>query len=91
MAYCLHARSRGWKRRSLLTFMYFLAHLFLLDPSAMDYVGFRAARCRAGLADWLFGPDRGILLNDVPGTGAWNTEPFPPDGWREQLGWTPPV
>ncbi|KFI72008.1 hypothetical protein BLSS_1693 [Bifidobacterium longum subsp. suis] len=26
-----------------------------LDPSAMDYVGFRAARCRAGLADWLFG------------------------------------
>lgn len=62
-----------------------------LDPSAMDYVGFRAARCRAGLADWLFGPDRGILLNDVPGTGAWNTDPFPPDGWREQLGWTPPV
>ena len=48
-----------------------------LDSAAMDYVGLRA--------------DRGRLLNDVPGTGAWNTDSFPPDGWREQLGWTPPV
>ncbi|MBT1174537.1 hypothetical protein JS530_03265 [Bifidobacterium sp. LC6] len=62
-----------------------------LDSRAMDYVGWRAARYRADLADILFGPRWGILLNDVPGNGAWNVKPFPPAGWREQLGWRPPV
>ncbi|WP_346676103.1 hypothetical protein [Enorma phocaeensis] len=58
----------------------------------MERLGTRAAVFRADLSDALFDVAHGMYAGDIPGSGTLrDATPTPPEGWQQQLGWTPPV
>lgn len=82
-----HVRSLGLRRETLERRL--REGVQGAPADAMERLGERAAVYRADLADALFDVAHGMLAGDIPGSGALREEaPVPPEGWREQLGWT---